>query len=320
MNMENNQIFIASKRGGSSPIGYRRIDVTSHARDIFRTCSPFFAGPVGLYGDFIAKNVENGYQYSKVYSRFIGKDGNPTPEYFEWAKQGWDDAVAHRRPFGHIEPKYSWWDGEKLDYIQARKKIYIPLYSKAVVKTEGFQELERLYAAGEKLCLLDYDSFDYQALGYGMKEIINDTEHSMGHAFVLKFLLEGSLKTPHPFRVIIAGGRDFDDYPMLCEFSDKVLRRKVVDGIEIVCGLAKGADTLGERYAKERGYPIKYFPANWKLYGGQAGYIRNKQMGDYADALIAFWDGCSHGTKHMIEYMVQHNKPYRIQVYGGTEK
>lgn len=309
------EILVYSKRGGFSPVGYRRIDVTSHAKDIFRTCSPFFAGPVGLYGDFVAKNVENGYQYAKVYSKFIGKDGNPTPGYFEWARQGWDDAVAHRRPLGYIKPKYSWWDGEKLDYIQSREQIYIPLYSKAVVKTEGFKELQRLYAAGEHLCLLDYDAYDFQALGYTMDDIIHDPEHTLGHCFVLKFLLEGSLPMPHPFRVIIAGGRDFDDYSMLCDFSDKVLRRKVVDGIEIVCGMAKGADALGERYAKERGYSIQYFPADWKLYGKQAGYIRNKQMGDYADALIAFWDGHSHGTKHMIDYMGSLRKPIRVNLY-----
>ena len=65
--------------------------------------------------------------------------------------------------------------------------------------------------------------------------------------------------------------------------------------------MARGADTLGEQYAKERGIPIRYFPADWQTLGKSAGYQRNVQMAQYADALVAFWDGRSKGTKHMID-------------------
>ena len=71
--------------------------------------------------------------------------------------------------------------------------------------------------------------------------------------------------------------------------------------VEIVSGTAAGADTLGERYAQEKGYEVKKFPAQWDLYGKSAGYKRNQQMAEYADGLIAFWDGKSKGTKHMID-------------------
>lgn len=71
--------------------------------------------------------------------------------------------------------------------------------------------------------------------------------------------------------------------------------------VEIVSGTAKGADQLGERFAKEHNYQIKQFPADWNTYGKKAGYIRNKQMAEYADALVAFWNGESKGTKSMIE-------------------
>lgn len=103
------------------------------------------------------------------------------------------------------------------------------------------------------------------------------------------------------FRVVICGGRDFSDYGLLCERCDYYLQNKIGDNIIIVCGKARGADTLGEQYAKERGYTIEYYPAKWDEYGKSAGFIRNKEMVDVADAVIAFWDGSSHGTKHTID-------------------
>ena len=101
-------------------------------------------------------------------------------------------------------------------------------------------------------------------------------------------------------KVIIAGGRDFNQYEVLKDYCDKMLSQQS-SSIEIVSGTAKGADQLGERYAKERGYPIKRFPADWDKHGKAAGPLRNKEMADYATALIAFWDEQSKGTKNMIE-------------------
>lgn len=101
------------------------------------------------------------------------------------------------------------------------------------------------------------------------------------------------------FRVIIAGGRDFADYTLLSETMDDYLS-SITDDIFIVCGQARGADTLGEQYAKEHGYQVNYFPADWNRLGKSAGYIRNTEMAKNADALVAFWDSHSLGTKHMI--------------------
>ena len=102
-----------------------------------------------------------------------------------------------------------------------------------------------------------------------------------------------------PFKVIIAGGRDFNQYDVLTSLCEIVLKNHITN-LEIVSGGAKGADKLGEDYAKAYGYDIKVFPANWNKHGKSAGPIRNKQMAEYADALIAFWDGKSRGTKNMI--------------------
>ena len=70
---------------------------------------------------------------------------------------------------------------------------------------------------------------------------------------------------------------------------------------EVVSGAARGVDQLGEQYGKQAGIPVKRFPAEWDKYGKSAGYRRNEDMADYADALIAVWDGTSKGTKHMID-------------------
>ena len=111
-------------------------------------------------------------------------------------------------------------------------------------------------------------------------------------------------------KVIIAGGRDFDDYTLLKRKCDELL--KDVSDIEIVSGAANGADRLGERYAKEKGYPVKQFPADWKRYGNSAGIKRNAEMANYAEMLIAFWDGKSRGTKNMID--VATTKNFRVEV------
>jgi len=114
-------------------------------------------------------------------------------------------------------------------------------------------------------------------------------------------------------KVIIAGGRDFDDYEKLRSYCDYLLQNK--DNIEIVSGTARGADKLGEHYAAERGYPVKRFPADWGSHGKSAGYLRNEEMADYADALIAFWDGESRGTQHMIDIAKKELIEIRILYY-----
>lgn len=104
------------------------------------------------------------------------------------------------------------------------------------------------------------------------------------------------------FKVIIAGTRDFVDYELLKEKCDAILQNRRDDcNIVVVSGTARGADRLGERYARERGYRIERYPADWDCDGNSAGPIRNAKMADNAHALIAFWDGRSRGTMNMID-------------------
>jgi hypothetical protein len=114
-------------------------------------------------------------------------------------------------------------------------------------------------------------------------------------------------------KVIIAGGRDFNDYEKLRTYCDHILEDQTE--IEIVSGTAKGADQMGERYAIERGYKVTRFPADWSK-GKSAGYIRNEEMAKYGDALIAFWNGHSMGSKHMINLAKQYDLKIRIFNYS----
>lgn len=117
-------------------------------------------------------------------------------------------------------------------------------------------------------------------------------------------------------KIIIAGGRDFQDYIFLKNTLDELFKN-IIDkkNIEIVSGHAKGVDSLGEKYAKENNINLKIFPADWNTYGKSAGYIRNVQMKDYADYLIAFWNSKSKGTKNMIDLMKKANKKIKIIYY-----
>lgn len=120
------------------------------------------------------------------------------------------------------------------------------------------------------------------------------------------------------FRVIIAGTRTFDDYEFLCYHCDYFLsemrkKRRIV----IVSGRANGADQMGERYARERGYSLRTYPANWERYGNRAGPIRNELMAQNADALIAYWDGRSPGTKNMIDMARDYGLLVRIKIYSS---
>jgi predicted Rossmann fold nucleotide-binding protein DprA/Smf involved in DNA uptake len=115
-------------------------------------------------------------------------------------------------------------------------------------------------------------------------------------------------------RVVIAGCRDYTNYEDLKEYVDMCLSNIREDNeIVIVSGGAKGADSLGERYASENGFKVELHLADWDKYGRGAGPRRNKEMAEVSDFVICFWDGKSRGTKSMIEYAKQLNKPVRVK-------
>ena len=98
-------------------------------------------------------------------------------------------------------------------------------------------------------------------------------------------------------KTIVAGTRTITEM----RFLEEALAACGWIPTEVVCGMARGVDTLGETWAKANSIPIKCFPANWSLLGKRAGFARNAQMAEYADALILVWDGQSRGSANMLE-------------------
>ena len=164
------------------------IDTTSNSGE-YRELSPFVlpAPP--------AKNLENLWQFSKVYIKHLDDRGEPTHEWYSWRDWGFLQQKAYRYPMGKGSiPAYTYWQGERLGYIDARKKIYAPEYAKNVINTSSFERLRELYASGTDITLLDYDAYEHQKLGMTLIDVINNSNKKMGHAFVLIMLLANVLE------------------------------------------------------------------------------------------------------------------------------
>lgn len=120
-------------------------------------------------------------------------------------------------------------------------------------------------------------------------------------------------------KVVIAGGRDFVNFKILENCLKELQERFPIQITEVVSGHAQGADCLGERYQFNHGLKLKLFRADWKTYGKAAGPIRNKQMADYADAVVLFWDGKSRGTKNMYDNSNKSGLPVIVFDYEGNQ-
>lgn len=132
-------------------------------------------------------------------------------------------------------------------------------------------------------------------------------------------------------KLIIAGGRNFNCTfgvdPGIRLFCKAALqdsrwadRRRCCD--EVFCGEADGADSDGKKWASRQGLKVRSFRPDWDRLGIKAGYIRNDEMGAEAHALLAFWDGKTPGTRHMINNMKKQKKPvvvvyYDVDAYTG---
>lgn len=170
------------------------VNTTSRSTNWSVALSPFIIGPIDLYKNAPCKQAirfENLYQFSKVYFQY-NSGGEPNSLYYDWAKEGFENYKPIRYPMGKgAKPEYSWWDGEKLSYIEARKKIYIPLYSRTVAKITAWKKLKEEYKSrGNNITLFDYDGYDRFSLNMSYDDVINFEGSSLGHSFVLAMMLE----------------------------------------------------------------------------------------------------------------------------------
>lgn len=181
---------------------YVLVDCTSHNSDevMSRGLSPFYLGRdsgVECYDGHRAWNMENAWQYAKVYRCHVDDSKNPTTEYFKWRDRGWSKKTADRYPMGRgAKPLYSLWESDQLGYVEARKRIYLPLYAKLVVKTEAFARLRKMHDTGMNLVLADFDGYNNFKTRPKMTwfDVLHSEKRKMGHAFVIAMLLEGLVK------------------------------------------------------------------------------------------------------------------------------
>lgn len=113
-------------------------------------------------------------------------------------------------------------------------------------------------------------------------------------------------------KLIVAGGRDFTDHEHMLK---SLMSLDIPHDVELVSGMARGADITAFHIWKHLNLTIHEMPADWTTHGRSAGYIRNTEMAQLADALVAFWDGKSRGTAHMIQTMNKLNKPVHVFQY-----
>lgn len=111
-------------------------------------------------------------------------------------------------------------------------------------------------------------------------------------------------------KTIIAGSREITDYQQVLNAISLIDWQITA----VVCGMARGVDKLGEKFALQNQIPVHYYPAEWHIHGKSAGYLRNWEMAKNAEALIAIWDGKSKGTSHMIDIARDFN--LRVFVYN----
>jgi len=118
-------------------------------------------------------------------------------------------------------------------------------------------------------------------------------------------------------KLIIAGGRNLIvSYDCIRDALDRY--NLWSDLVEIIEGGANGIDRCAKQYAIITDTPYKTFKANWGLHGKAAGPIRNRQMAEYADALLLIWDGESKGSANMKSCMESLKKPiYEVILKKG---
>lgn len=117
-------------------------------------------------------------------------------------------------------------------------------------------------------------------------------------------------------RVAIVGSREFTDYEYLEKWVLRILHELNIQPTQIVSGGARGTDTLAEMFARRHGISTNIFPANWNKYGKKAGYLRNIEIVNNCDFLIAFWDGESKGTKMTIDIAKKKLGEDNVKIFG----
>lgn len=176
------------------------IDITPVSKDEdWGSLSPFHLGPCRTPDGTMFLNMENLWQYSKVYEDHIVNSndifhGEISREWYEWHLKGAGSKQAHRYPMGKGQKAlFSKWGDLRLSYVSARKQIYVPEYAKLVINQPKFKRLLKEYKKGAKIVVRDYDTYDilraYPNARSPWLEAINNPNAKFGHSFVIALAL-----------------------------------------------------------------------------------------------------------------------------------
>lgn len=193
---------ICYSRGDKIPEGYKIINTTSHSKEQWsKNLSPFYLGPITVNPtgneEIHVNKFENAWQYLKVYEdQYDVESDTIKPNWFEWANDGFRNKQAVRFPRGKgAKPLFSINNGQKMGYIEARLKIYAPLYEDCVRRyaANEYAILKRMCEDGEKLALFDFDGYAHYSKNLSLEDVMYNEKKKMGHSFVLMSMMEYDL-------------------------------------------------------------------------------------------------------------------------------
>lgn len=175
------------------------VEIDTTSKGPFKDLSPFYLGPLKdpLTGQ-ICQNVENFWQYSKVYAHHVDANGAPIAEYWNWREAGFNNTRAVRypagkgaKPVGSLNNK-----GFLVGYIEARKQLYTPCYSELARCTTSYAQLYSwFHGENRALVLRDFDGYNYIKMNMSLVDVINNPNKVMGHSFVLAGMLTGQIQS-----------------------------------------------------------------------------------------------------------------------------
>jgi hypothetical protein len=178
------------------------VDVTSHGS--FKDLSPFYLGPVELPNGERFANLENFWQYSKVFKEHVDIFGKPSAAYLAWRAAGAANTKANRYPMGKgAKPLYSVIPDFtshglpgyiSLDLVNARKSLYIPYYAELAKRTKSYALLYKwMHNEGRDIVIRCFDGYDHRLMNRSFKDVVEDKTRPLGHGFVVMAMLTGEL-------------------------------------------------------------------------------------------------------------------------------
>jgi len=258
--------------------------VINQFKDEYRFLSNFFMTDVA-YGGLIYPSSEHAYMAAKT-----------TDPDLRWMIKNCATA-ADAKKAGRELPLRAGWDSMKYEVMHEilwDKFNRNPIIRQKLIDT-GDQQLVEGNWWGDKI--------------WGVCLKTNQGQNHLGKTLMAVRTLMQQQYASKPVQLIIAGGREFNNKELVVERLQAMEQLGLFpNGVELICGMAKGADQLGFDVFHEAGLTIHAFHPDWDGLGKRAGFVRNAQMGEAADMALIFWDGHSRGTKHMIEYMEKMNK------------